>query len=155
MNLDLLKYDYHPATGNYLDIMTQHKFLPMITRPTRIKHQSATLIDHLFMKDNGNHIKSGIIDTEIAGNCGYTDHFPIFTILKSKLQMKKSNEPIQKCYFTQKNHADRKQNLLKEDWSGILALNDANNIYDQMLANYSKHYHENKTIRTAMVENRG
>ena len=148
MNLDLLKYDYHPATGNYLDIMTQHKFLPMITRPTRIKHQSATLIDHLFMKDNGNHIKSGIIDTEIAGNCGYTDHFPIFTILKSKLQMKKSNESIQKCYFTQKNHADRKQNLLKEDWSGILELNDANAIYDQMLAKYSKHYHENKTTRT-------
>ena len=148
MNLDLLKYDSHSATGNYLDILTQHKLLPRITRPTRIKHQSATLIDHLFMKDNEYHVKSGIINTEIAGNSGYTDHFPIFTIIKSKVVTKRSNELIQKCYFTQKNHADRKRNLQSEDWSGILALDDASVIYDQMLEKYSKQYHENKTTVT-------
>ena len=81
MNLDLLKYESHPPTSDYLDLITGHKILPRIVRPTRIKKQSATLIDHILTRDNDNTIVSGIIDTEIAGNCGYTNHFPIFTIL--------------------------------------------------------------------------
>ena len=37
MNLDLLKYESHAATSNYLDLMASHGLLPGITRPTRIK----------------------------------------------------------------------------------------------------------------------
>ena len=102
MNLDLLKYDSHIATGNYLDLMSQHKLIPRIVRPTRIKKQSATLIDHIFTKDNEISIRGGIIDTEIAGNCGYTDHYPTFLVMKSKVQKIKENGPIEKCFFTQK-----------------------------------------------------
>ena len=88
-NLDLLKYDNHLPTANYYDLITNHKFIPRIVRPTRIKKQSATLIDHIFSRD-GKHMISGIIDTEIAGNSGYTDHFPVFTILNTKKIFTKS-----------------------------------------------------------------
>ena len=44
----------------------------------------ATLIDHIFTKDESNHLVSGIIDVEIAGNSGYTDHLPVFTILRTQ-----------------------------------------------------------------------
>ena len=148
MNLDLLKYDSHPATGNYLDLLSQYKLLPRIVRPTRIKKQSATLIDHFFTRDNVNTIKSGIINTEIAGNCGYTDHFPIFLILKARAPNKKSNEPITKTFFTKKNHMDRKEKLANEDWSEIFQLEDSNQIYDSILNKYGEHYHGNKTTRT-------
>ena len=60
MNLDLLKYDTHAATASYLDIMNHHRFLPRIVRPTRIKRQSATLIDHIFTRDNDSYVMSGI-----------------------------------------------------------------------------------------------
>ena len=49
-NLDLLKHETHAQTSQYLDIMISHGLLPMITKPTRIQHQSATLIDHIFTK---------------------------------------------------------------------------------------------------------
>ena len=42
------------------------------------------------------------INTEIAGNCGFTDHFPIFLIMKNRVPQKKSNEPITKTYYTKK-----------------------------------------------------
>ena len=74
LNLDLLKYENHLPTANYLDLVINHKLLPRIVRPTRIKKQSATLIDHIFTKDDKIHLVSGIIDTELAGNSGYTDH---------------------------------------------------------------------------------
>ena len=148
MNLDLLKYDCHAETANYLDLMSQHKFLPRIVRPTRIKKQSATLIDHLFTQESDSYRKSGIIDTEIAGNHGYTDHFPIFLILRTSFSTHRANDPVQKTYFTKKNHDARREKLGNEDWSELFQLNDPNAIYDLMLEKYGHHYHENKTIKT-------
>ena len=52
INLGLLNYERHLPTANYLDLITEYRFLPKIVRPTRIKKQSATLIDHIFLKDN-------------------------------------------------------------------------------------------------------
>ena len=148
MNLDLLKYDCHEPTANYLDILSQHKFLPRIVRPTRIKKQSATLIDHIFTWENSSYLKSGIIDTEIAGNHGYTDHFPTFLVLRTSLSSHKTTNPVQRTYFTKKNHDERKENLQNEDWSELFQLDDANAIYDLMLEKYGLHYHENKTVKT-------
>ena len=148
MNLDLLKYDCHAATATYLDLMSQHKFLPRIVRPTRIKNRSATLIDHFFTGESDSYSKSGIIDTEIAGSHGYTDHFPIFLVLKTSLSSHKKTDPVQKTYFTKKNHDERKESLRNEDWSDIFQLKDANAIYDLMLEKYGRHYHENKTVKT-------
>ena len=130
MNLDLLKHNCHAATADYLDAMSQHKFLPRIVRPTRIKKQSATLIDHLFTWESDSYVMSGIIDTEIAGNHGYTDHYPIFLVLKTFLKGHRSTDPVQKTYFTQKNHDERKESLKNEDWSDLYGLDDANSIYD-------------------------
>ena len=148
MNLDLLKYDSHSATGNYLDLLCQHKLLPRIVRPTRIKKQSATLIDHIFTRDHEKTLRSGIINTEIAGNCGYTDHFPIFIIMKAKPPQKNPNEVITKSFFSKTNHTDRKEKLACEDWSEAYQAEDPNLIYDLILEKYGKHYHENKSTRT-------
>lgn len=49
-NLDLIKYETHPPTAEYLDLVMSHRLIPNITKPTRIKHASATLIDHFFFK---------------------------------------------------------------------------------------------------------
>ena len=81
MNLDLLKYEQHEPTSKYLDIMTNHQILPRIVCPTRIKNTSATLIDHIFTRNNPLTFVSGIIDAELAGSSGFTDHLPVFTIL--------------------------------------------------------------------------
>ena len=153
MNLDLLKYDCHIATASYLDLMSQYKLLPRIVRPTRIKRQSATLIDHFFTQENDNFVHSGIIVTEIAGNHGYTDHYPIFIILKSSTNEKTINETLQKVFFTNKNHEDRKENLRNEDWRDLYQLEDTNSIYDMIVKKYSKHYHENKTVRSFSRKN--
>ena len=71
-NVDLLKYESHQLTSSYVDLMFSNKFLPTITRPTRISHQSATLIDHIFVCScTKNHIAGIILNTTV-------DHFPTF-----------------------------------------------------------------------------
>ena len=101
--------------------MIQHSFIPKIVRPTRIKKQSATLIDHIFTRDNLNCITSGIINTEIAGNCGYTDHFPIFIILATQRPKVKNKATYEKSFFTEVCR-DICENYPEASWANLMSV---------------------------------
>ena len=75
-NLDLLKFETHPVTDNFMNILGTHFFLPHILQPTRITHHSETLIDNIFF--------NSIEHFTISGNLVYdlTDHLPNFIIVK-------------------------------------------------------------------------
>ena len=47
-NVDLLKYDKHAPTKEFLDSLSSDMFLPHIVQPTRISTTSKTLIDNIF-----------------------------------------------------------------------------------------------------------
>ena len=148
MNLDLLKYENHLPTSQYLDIMTNHQTLPRIVRPTRIKNKSATLIDHIFTRDNPITLVSGIIDTELAGSCGYTDHKPVFTVLRARVPKKDRKATIVTSYFTQEGTQKRREGLRAQNWGMIIADTDPDTIYDDIVAIYGNHYHTNITKKT-------
>ena len=90
-NLDLMKHHYHDLTftGQFLDTMFSRSFVRLITRPTRITSNTATLIDNIFTNDIDNCAASGLFVTDIS------DHLPIFC-LSSKSQ---SNQTMNK-YIT-------------------------------------------------------
>ena len=44
MNIDLLKYDTHTKTNDYLESIFSFVFSPVITLPTRLASSSATII---------------------------------------------------------------------------------------------------------------
>ena len=48
LNINLMSYNSHVETTEYLDMVTIHGFLPVILMPTRITSTSATLIDHVY-----------------------------------------------------------------------------------------------------------
>ena len=73
MNIDLLKLNEHWKTGEYVENIFTHGFIPLITKPTRITDHSATLIDHIYTNRTDTNMTSGIIMTDIS------DHFGIFT----------------------------------------------------------------------------
>ena len=71
-NLDLLNCHSHQFTSEFLDVMYSNMFFPLITRPTRITSNTATLIDNIFTNHLGNYSFSGLLLTDIS------DHLPIF-----------------------------------------------------------------------------
>ena len=71
-NIDLLNDDR--MNGRYIDLFQSFSFIPYITMPTRVTHNSCTLIDHLWCNVVSN-AKAGIIRTDI------TDHYTIFLCL--------------------------------------------------------------------------
>ena len=73
-NLDLMKHHKHDKTSEFLDVMFSRAFFPLISRPTRITSNTASLIDNTFTNDVRNCAVSGLLFTDIS------DHFPIFSI---------------------------------------------------------------------------
>jgi len=58
----------------FSDAMRSLSLLPLINLPTRVTHDSETLIDNIWSNQNA-HVAAGVLTANV------TDHFPIFTIL--------------------------------------------------------------------------
>ena len=87
-NVNLLNYNEHNQTNEFLDSLASNSFIPLILQPTRITSHSNTLIDNIF---------SNVIDPDIiSGNLTATisDHLPQFAIIPNmfgKILGNKSN----------------------------------------------------------------
>ena len=76
INIDFLKYNEHPQTEEFLDMLFTNNVLPIITKPTRLTDHTATLRDHIYTNSLQN-FTAGILTVDI------TDHFPIFCLIKT------------------------------------------------------------------------
>ena len=107
-NLDLLKYAYHTNTSNFLNLNLSSGILPTITKPSRVTHQTATLIDNIYSNCNIALLaRSAILVSHIS------DHFPCILIL-DKVQKRKSM-PIK---FMQRQMTEEKIIAIQNDLSG-------------------------------------
>ena len=79
-NINLLRLENWEKCQDYFDLLVSQHLFPYITHPTRFSKHRATLIDHIFCKENTDMkiMKSGIILTKIS------DHLPCFTVINAK-----------------------------------------------------------------------
>ena len=86
-NLDLLKSGTHKPTQLFLEDLLDKNILPIITRPTRITQNSATLIDNIFISEKLHHFfESAVIISDMS------DHLPALSLQKqTKLLDKKTS----------------------------------------------------------------
>ena len=78
INIDLL--DHSHKFIKYCENLADHKFKLLITKPTRVKNQAATLIDHIYARDIET-AESGIIEFDnenSSSSLRVFDHFPIY-----------------------------------------------------------------------------
>ena len=69
-NIDLLKYDSHTSTNEFLDSLSSNMILPYILHPTKVTGHSKTLIDNTF----SNHISKEAICGNLTS--AISDHLP-------------------------------------------------------------------------------
>ena len=74
-NINLLNYDSHNETIDFLNTMILHHLLPHILHPTRVTDHSATAIDNFFSNNSSYEMISENIMTQIS------DHVPQFLLL--------------------------------------------------------------------------
>ena len=114
-NVDLLKFQEHELTNSYLELLLSFSLLPAVTKPTRITHNTASLIDHICVLNKSNQHNSGIILSYIS------DHFPTFYIDQTR-----SPKPKKKPFKIRKIN-DETQN----DLNNLLKASSFQNITSQ------------------------
>ena len=79
-----MNYDNNENTLNLFNSLTSQSLIPIITKPSRITNQTATLVDNIFI-NQPNGFVSGILIPDIS------DHLPLF-IMKRSLFTKNSSQ---------------------------------------------------------------
>ena len=73
-SINLLNYDIHPPTNEFLDSLSSHYFLPHILQPSRVTTNSKILIDRIFSNMAVPNIISGNLTASIS------DQLPQFLV---------------------------------------------------------------------------
>ena len=123
-NLDLLKFESHQDTDNFLNTLNLFCFQPFILKPTRITDHSSTLIDNIFF--------NSLDHSTLSGNIVYdlTDHLPNFLII-TKISGNKKNTNIFKRDFSHFDEQLLNVEVQSFDWEGMISSNsDPNQMFD-------------------------
>ena len=113
-SINLLNYGKHIDTTEFVDILHGHSFISLINRPTRVKQQSATLIDNMFTNSylNIENTFQCIIYTDI------TDRFPIIHV---DYEMKEiiADTYVVQINLSQKNQIEFLNYMGSLDWGSV------------------------------------
>ena len=122
-NVDLMKCNSCNHSQDFIELFMSASFLPLISKPTRVTEQTATLIDNIFCNVFPLP-ESKIILSDIS------DHYPIF--MHAPIKYSKKGQ-----YFRRKITDDNlrrfQQSLNDTDWSYIYKTQDINLSFDYFM----------------------
>ena len=126
-NLDLLKHEEHKLTSEFIDILYSYSVFPLITKPTRVTSETATLIDYILTNNldvNSRHTQ-GILC------CSISDHYGIFHVTDFS-PVTDGEKPIMvKRDTCTKNVQKIISEVGRVDWNRIMDTNDTQTAYKQ------------------------
>ena len=125
-NINLLNYDSHAPTSDFINNFFNNHFLPSINHPTRISDNSSTIIDNIFTNMIDSQIICGNILTQIS------DHFPQFLILRNS-NISYTHSDTFKYDYSAFNETNFIRDFDDIDKTYINEVSDANANYDKFL----------------------
>ena len=129
-NIDLLQFQNHEQTNDFLEASFSFGLLPVITKPTRITPTSATLIDHIWVKNKSELHTAGIILIHIS------DHYPTFYVHKTH----EEKQPL-KAFKTRMVNKDSQNSFKKlletANFESVLADENPQSAFDKFFTIYN------------------
>lgn len=147
-NINLLNYETHCETGNFLNNIFSHFQYPTITRPTRFSPTSSSLIDNIFINNVSNNYHAGLLISDIS------DHLPVFYISDNRLIEPCKKKFLFKTYrdTNEYNVQHFSQSLAEFDWQDLNLNNNANVTYDNFLNIFTSLYNDCFPIVTKKIK---
>ena len=141
--------DYASSTPvkNFFNLAFENGIFPVINRPTRVTWASATAIDHILTNTiMDQDLQNGIIKLDIS------DHFPIFTILNSKIHNQCPKTKISTRTINEVSVENFKNILSSTDWNDVLGKTITNESYDQFIKKFSLIYDDCFPIKVIEIK---
>jgi len=135
INFDLLGNDRIPIQ-TYSNIMSSNGFISLINVPTRVTENSATCLDHIFLKSQNN---TNISITPIVLETFVTDHFS--TVLEINFERQLGKEVQFESTVARVDYEGLKRELKSENWETVYNSKDVDTAYNRF-HNQLKHYIE-------------
>jgi len=140
-NFNLLRYQDHVPTQEFLDCLYSYSLYPLITKPTRITSHTSTLIANIFTNVNSQNKTNGIIINDIS------DHLPIFSINCDISLPNRGRAAIFIRDYNDKNIQGFRESLLNVNWDDLNSIKDVNEAYDCFLDKYSRLYNSHFPVK--------
>jgi hypothetical protein len=127
-NINILESSSHVPTAEFIETIYSNSLFPLITKPTRLQGNSATLIDNIFYNNlTQSEMINGILYTDIS------DHFPVFSIdfLKKKSSTYTEYDQSKSRVYSNINIDKFKDKLQQIDWSSIISSTNGKAAFSQ------------------------
>ena len=123
-NLDFLKLDSYPKTEKFLQDNLDRGILPNITKPTRITHSTATLIDNIYTKfRHSPQVQACILLSQLS------DHLPCLLLIDKRVEPKKKSVSFTTRKLDDNTLLSIKYEPMNKNWDILKAL-DVNRSYE-------------------------
>ena len=132
-NLDLLQYNHHTPTQEFIDTLFSQAFIPLISNPTRLTSYSATLIDNIFTNNLSQNVLNGIVLNDLS------DHLPVFAYFSGKTLTRDGENKVFIRKIIDENLRKFNENVSNTNWASFLD-EDLNMAYDNFIDEYSRVY---------------
>ena len=144
-NLDLLKANSHPQTNEFLESNLKSSLIPCISKPTRITHKTASLIDNIMAspKAHCNHVPYILVDD-------ISDHMPVIVKFRNQNKSMKGQRTVIHRKLDSQALEKIGQDINVTNWPELLLELDANNsfnlFHEKLIASIDTHAPE-KTLK--------
>ena len=119
--MDLLKSLSQKLTNKFFELNLSNGLNPCITKPTRITHSTATLIDNIFCNQElYRKTTSGIVIDDIS------DHMPCYSVIESFVPTINEDILIRKRNINKNTIKSLKEELSRINWTDELNGNNVN-----------------------------
>ena len=123
-NLDLLKYDKHKVTSEFIEHNLENHLLPTITKPTRITRSTATLLDNIILGENlQSRYEPSVVISDIS------DHLPCLIKIDNPSLFSKKPKIVTTRKLDNDKLTELNCELSQIDWQHEFTLKNVNEQY--------------------------
>ena len=113
-SLDLLQYNHHTPTQEFIDTLFSLAFIPLISNPTRLTSYSVTLIDNIFTNNLSENVLNGVVLNDLS------DHLPVSAYFSGKTLTRDGENKVFMCKITGENLSKFNKNVSNTNWASFL-----------------------------------
>ena len=141
-NIDLTDNENDPE--NILTLMQCIGLHQLISSPTRVTINSASLIDHLYTNMDMFNIQAGTIEADVS------DHFPIFAVFESPFYLKNNVSKVRKATRSYKHYNVDSycSDLANAKWDYVYKCKDVNDAYSTFYGIFEKVFDKHAPFRS-------
>ena len=111
INIDLLQYNHHVPTQEFIDSLFLQTFFAFISNPTRLTSYSATPTDNIFTNSLLQNVFNGIVLSDLF------DHLPVFAYFLNETLTRTRQKKIISRAINTINLEKFHENLSNTNWS--------------------------------------